>query len=348
MTPRATVALLLLTLFGPLRSPAFAEFVRPEKAGDPLIYGVKGGIVVAVHPFGLDGRRQGGPRGLIRVGYEEGGKHHLINYIAVEPVVGSDLGLSELERGGDRRPGKRFWVGGSLEDGGVEKAGNVAGRIEETPDGRVLSFVLHVEPFANGARPVVEIGLVEKSPDRVRLRTFSGPGGKPMRRCALTATMGNQSRCRSLWLRSEAVFAPSLYAGYEGTGFVEKEPYGLADLQKTRDGHVVAVISPDEPEPSKVRPVPTGAWHHDGKWMAQFWLKPRGTYDESLRCRVNGRRVYWGGDLPIPGGTAYENFEFRETFRPGQEVWFGFTAGSPTKAFGFAYDASPSATARGK
>jgi hypothetical protein len=80
--------------------------------------------------------------------------------------------------------------------------------------------------------------------------------------------------------------------------------------------------------------------------MAQFWLKTRGTFDRSLRCRVNGRRVYWAGEVPIPGGIAYENFELREDFHPGQEAWFGYTTQSPAKEFGFDYDAAPGATPR--
>ena len=190
-----------LAFVGPM---AFAEFVRPEKPGDPLIYGVRDGIFVALHPSGLDGRPEGGPRGLIRVGYEEDGRHYLINYIAVEPTVGSVPGFSELEKGGDGRPGKRFWVGDGLTDGGVGATGNVRGSVERTPAGGVLSLVVYVEPYANGARPVVEISLFEDAPDRVRLRTFSGPDGKPMRRCVLTATMGNQSRCR--WLLAPFVW----------------------------------------------------------------------------------------------------------------------------------------------
>lgn len=344
-----TASRLLLTL-SPLFlcRPALAPFVRPAKIGDPLVYGVRDGIAVALHPFGLDARERGGPRGLIRVGYQEDGKYHLINYIAVEPLVGGKQGFSELEKGGDAHPGKRFWVGDNPKDGGVGKSGNVAGRIEETPAGRVLSFVLHVEPFANKARPVVEVSLFEKSPDRVRFRTFAGPGGVKMQRCVLTATMGNQSRCRVLWLRSEAVFAPTLYAGYTGKGFVEKQSYRLDELWQTKAEDVVAAISPDEFEPREVWPLPTAAWHYDGKWMAQFWLKRKGTYDRSLRCRVNGRRVYWAGTTPIPGGIAYENFEFREDFHPGQEVWFGFAAGSPAKAFGFGSDATPPAAPRRK
>jgi hypothetical protein len=47
----------------------------------------------------------------------------------------------------------------------------------------------------------------------------------------------------------------------------------------------------------------------------------------------------------MPGGIAYENFEFREDFRPGQEVWFGYATESPAKTFEFGYDASPRETA---
>ena len=47
------------------------------KPGDPLIYGVRNGICVAVYPDALDGRTMGGPRGLIRAGYQEDGKFHL-------------------------------------------------------------------------------------------------------------------------------------------------------------------------------------------------------------------------------------------------------------------------------
>jgi len=137
-----------------------------------------------------------------------------------------------------------------------------------------------------------------------------------------------------------------LYAGYTGTGFVEKQTYGLADLWQTKEEDVVAAISPDEFEPREVWPLPTNAWHYNGKWMAHFWLKPKGSYDKSLQCRVNGRRVYWAATVPVPGGIAYENFEFREAFRPGQEVWFGYTTEPPAKTFGFGYDASPQATVR--
>src|SRR5947199_9937241 len=112
-------------------SSATAEFIRPAKPADPPIFGVKGGIVVAVHPAALDGRPAGGPRGLLRVGYDDGGTFRLINYIAVEPLVGRARGFSELERGGDGQPGKRFRVAD----------------VRESPDGREPPFARHVAPF---------------------------------------------------------------------------------------------------------------------------------------------------------------------------------------------------------
>jgi hypothetical protein len=320
----------------------FAEFVRPQKPGDPLIYGVRNGIFVALHPSSLDARPQGGPRGLVRVGYEANGRRYLINFIAVKPIVASTPGFSELEKGSDGSPGRRFWVGDGLRDGGIGETGNVCGSVEQTPAGDVLSFVIHVETYANGARPVVEISLFENAPDRIRLRSFSGPGGAPMEQCVLSATMGNQSRCRWLWLRTSAIYAPDVYRDYAGTDFVEKGQYGLAYLHQTRAEDVVAAITPDEFEPREVWPLPGGRWHHEGKWMSQFWLKRRGQYNRSLQCHVNGRRVYWAGNVPIPGGTAFENFDFQEDFVPGQEVWFGYTSESPAKLFAFPYDVSPS------
>jgi hypothetical protein len=88
------------------------------------------------------------------------------------------------------------------------------------------------------------------------------------------------------------------------------------------------------------------AWHHPGHWMAQFWLKPKGTFDDSLRCRVNARQVYWMSPSTIPGGIALENFELRESFKPGREIWFGLSTESPSRQFGFRYDACPAAEPR--
>jgi hypothetical protein len=312
-----------------LARAANAQFIVPPTSNDPPIYGIQNGIAIAFHPAALDSRPQGGPRGLIRIGYHEDNRFHLINYLAVEPLVGKVRGFSELEKSGDGKPGKRMTLRS----------------VQKSPQTRSLTLLVEVEAFANGAKPNLEIALFEDSPQRMRLRTFAAPESKTLNQCVLTATMGNQSRCRWLWIDPKPVFALTLYRNYAGNGFVEGDLYPLHQLHRTKSGDVVAAISPDEAEPSKGAPRAGEPWHHDGKWMAQYWLKPAGSFDESLQCRVNGRRVYWGGETPIPGGIAFENFELRETYRPGAEVWFGYTTRSPADAFGFDYDVAPGSDA---
>ncbi|NLE38968.1 MAG: hypothetical protein GX621_13170 [Pirellulaceae bacterium] len=329
---------------------AVGEFLRPTQPGDPPIYGIKNGIAVTVHPHALDWKQNGGPRGLLRVGYQDGDEFHLVNFIAIEPIVRGARGYSELERGAtDGRQGRPFFLTNSIDEPPSDKSAYPPGKVEDTPEGCVLTLAVHNERFRNGSRPIIEMSFFERMPDRVRFRTFAADDSQPMDACILTATMGNQSRCRRLWLADKAAASLDLYAAYDDVHFVEHRPYDVDRLHRTSAGEVVAVISPDEFEPREVFPFPASifgerfgrAWHHSGRWMAQFWLKPNGTFDESLHCRVNGRRVYWMSRAPIPGGVSYENFELRERFAPGRESWFGFTTENPRKKFGFDYDATP-------
>ena len=68
----------------------------------------------------------------------------------------------------------------------------------------------------------------------------------------------------------------------------------------------------------------------------RYWRKPKDKYDPSLHVRINGRKYYWAGAsgrrrdyVPIPGGVAFENFELREKYYPGQQFYFGLTPKTP-------------------
>src|SRR5699024_9653761 len=70
--------------------------------------------------------------------------------------------------------------------------------------------------------------------------------------------------------------------------------------------------------------------------VTQYWRKPHENVDSSLHVRVNGRFKYWSGGsknpsdyIEIPGGTAFENFEMREKYTPGEKFYFGITRKSP-------------------
>jgi hypothetical protein len=320
------------------------EMIRPSDPDGPMIYGFKGGIALALYPNALNNWPDGGPRGLIRVGFEENGTLELLNYIAVEPVANGEYGFSELENGGDGKPGKRFWVGSGPNDGGIGRDGDHRGTVIDTPEGRALQFVIHVEDFANGTKPEVEVTLFQKYPDRVRFRTSLRPGSTRPQRLTLTATMGNKERCRNLWLDDKAVYAPALFAGEHGDDFFERGLYPVSTLHKTAEGDVVAAITPDEFEPREAWPFPNDAWHHAGSWRSTYWIKRAGAFGSDLSCRVNGRAEYYKTTMPLPGGIAFENFEFREGYRHAQETWFGCSNKSPAVQFGYGYDVSPPAS----
>lgn len=332
--PTASLVVLLAT------AAIQAPFLRPRDAKAPKVWGVENGIAVGVHPDFRGAFNRVCPRGLIRIGLLRGGKPVLVNFVAVEPVVGTRKGLSELERSpSDRKPGKRFFL--SNRRNGRPRSDGVPGLVRKTAEGRTLSFAIHVERFANGAQPIVEVTLFEKRRHEVRFRTFEAEGSARIRQLTLSATMGNLARTRHLWLAKEPVHSVVLYRGYRGNGFVERGKYPLGRLHRTKSGDVVVAITPDEFDPSEVLPFAKGGWRCPVGWLAQYWRKPKGTFDPSLVCRVNGRRVYWRSRNPLPGGIAFENFELRETFRVGQEIRFGFERRSPAGVFGFGYDLPP-------
>jgi hypothetical protein len=79
-------------------------------ASEP-VWGVKGGIRIGLWPTG-------GPRGLLRIyaPYLNHPPGRMINFIAVEPVVGNNRGFSELERSAlDNSDGKAMWSGDDFE-----------------------------------------------------------------------------------------------------------------------------------------------------------------------------------------------------------------------------------------
>jgi hypothetical protein len=89
------------------------EWVRSGMTTNALVWGVEGGLQFALHPGGFT-KGDGGPRGLIRIGYPTlmNGGYDLINFIAVEPIVNKSKGFSELEKSSSEgKPGKLFWVG---------------------------------------------------------------------------------------------------------------------------------------------------------------------------------------------------------------------------------------------
>ncbi len=316
-------------------APATIEgrWVRPAKgeASQP-VWGVKGGIRVGLWPTP-------GPRGLIRI-YAPYLGHpplRMINFVAVEPIVNRWRCLSEMEQSGlDGVRGKAMWTGDAMEaDPQPATPWRPARGTLTTIDGvEALTFFVFVEPFRNGARPVVQVVLRQDRPHEVEFRVFAAKGSAKMRACVLTATMGNYARLRHLWLKGEVVASTKLWPKppLNRHGFTAHREWGLGRMLVV-DGEAIAAATPDEAQPEQAAYAPgvRPFWRYQGEVATQYWRAPAA---KGLVVRVNGRTAYWASRAPIPGGISYENFELVAPFADGQSFTFGVTPERP-EALGF-------------
>lgn len=306
-------------------------WVRPQKAGDPLIWGRKDGIL-----FGLPSEGGlPGPRGLIRVGVisPETGRPQLLNFVAIEPVVAgpgrrfdriafSELEPSKLDEGSR---GKRLWV-----DPDEDFRGTLSTVAEAPEHIERLSVRIDVEEFtANGAQVYLIASVDSDRPGELNLAVFQDKDSPGIEELTLTATMGNFERLRSLFLKDRTVDSRVLFKGATGDAFFEHENYPLDEMLRTREGDAIALCVTSERVPSSETNTPSSFWHYPLPRITQYWRVPAKYIEPDLRVRVNGRASYWGSHKPVPNGVAFENFELRERYRPGQIFVFGVTTTEP-------------------
>ena len=305
-------------------------WLRPskERPAEPII-GFRDGIRIGLWPAFQ------GPRGVVRV-YAPyvcpGVAYPKINFIAVEPIVNGNRGLSELAHSGlDDRRGLRMWLSDKSDEADLPWNPS-RGRLSRIRvDGKwvqTLSVFLHVEPFPNGAHPVVQITFRADRPNEVGFRSYSAEGGAAMESCVLSSTMGNFSRCRLLWLADGVLDSREIWPGRTGHDFFWTDDIAGERMRVEPDGTRIVAITPSE-ESLASDEIPHDFWKFPGKVATQYWRRYPGTAPKNLRVRVNGRANYYGTPTPIPGGVAFENFEIIEDFVPGVEQWFGVTLQTP-------------------
>jgi hypothetical protein len=188
-----------------------------------------------------------------------------------------------------------------------------------------------VEPFsANGAHVLVTATMSRDRPNELQLSVNAYPESPPIEELTLTATMGNFEKLRVLWLKDRLVRSDQLYADYREDNFVELENYMLDKMLRTAAGDAIVFATSNEASPSSVfSKTAAPHWHYQLPRLTQYWEVQRNQIEPDLRVRVNGRRVYWASHDPIPGGPAFENFEVRQRYRPGQAFIFGLTTEEP-------------------
>jgi hypothetical protein len=319
----------------PAATPS-SPWIQPHAAGDPLIWGRRDGIIFGLpSPGGLRG-----PRGLIRVGVISPitGKPELLNYIAIEPVIlgpgsrMSRMAFSELEpsRLDPGQHGKRLWVDLSAYGKDILPTGTLEtfpGN-RDNPDIERLSVQIDVERFSvNNAHVHVVASIDSDHPDELRLSVFADNDSPAIEELSLTATMGNFERLRRLWLHRCVVDSRELMGAYTGNAFDDPPNYPLRDMLRTADGDAIVFATPNEHNPSNTQS--PGNWQYTLPKLTQYWRIAAHEIQPDLRVRVNGRRLYWASNDPVPGGIAYENFDVRQRYVPGQTFIFGITSQSP-------------------
>jgi len=335
-----SASLIFILLFVGLTSPVArgdeSDWIRPSCPDQPLIWGRKDGIV-----FGLPSENGlPGPRGLIRVGIilSTTGQPQLLNFIAIEPVVSgpgsrfsrmafSELELSTLDKG---VRGKRLWVAPGTADGQASSRGALT-KLEARPKPiERLTVRVEVEKFtANGAHVYLVLSIDSDKPGELRLAVYQYEDSPPVEELTLTATMGNFERLRWLFLKDHVVDARSLFGIYTGDEFLERENYPLADMLRIGDGDAIVLCASDERSPSSVPTTASQFWYYPLPRLTQYWRVPAHDIEPDLRVRVNGRGTYYGSHAPLPNGVAFENFEVRQRYKPGQISIFGVTASEP-------------------
>lgn len=313
-----------------------SDWVRPQKKDDPLIWGRRDGIV-----FGLASNGGiKGPRGLIRVGLYLPGEQQpqRLNYIAVEPVIKgpgtrpnrmafSELEMSQLDPG---QRGKRMWVDAGSNNTALPEAGVLETFHVGDASIERLSVRIDVEKFsANGANVYVVASMDSDHPSELRLSTFAEPDSAPLQELTVTATMGNYERLRLLWLKDQVISSHKLFDDYTGEAFDENAPYQLDQMIRNNDADALVYCTSDEKDPGKTPGNATAHWPYTLPKLTQYWRVPGYDVQPDLRVRVNARRVYWASHAPVLGGIAFENFEVRERFVPGQTFIYGITPGEP-------------------
>ena len=314
-------------------------FFGPRNDADEPIWGVRDGIMVGLYPaaVGFGANEAGGPRGLLRIGYEDAGRVYFINFIALSPVTRDGRrGASELDDSPrDHRPGiiikaypPEFHTDIAHWESRLPPPLHTVAEVRRGPDGvREMSLVFRCERFPNDARIYLLVTIRENRPNEVMFQTFTEPGSPALATCFLSGTWGNLTRLRDLYLKGGVVNAKGLWPHFNGWEFAPPKLFGLAELARNRAGDVVFAARPDEARPWDVPGYP------EPQALTQYYRRPAGTFDATLQGLVNGRAKFWKSHAPVYGGVSFENVGFLEDFRPGSPQIFGYWAGNPERLF---------------
>jgi hypothetical protein len=239
----------------------------------------------------------------------------------------SELEMSELDQG---QRGKRMWVDVDQHPGDNGAGGSLQTLHTGKATVERLSVRIDVERFTqNGAHVYVIASIDSDHPKELRLTVFAEDDSPRIDELTLTATMGNYERLRLLWLNDRVVDSRQLFSDYNGDAFVERYDYPLPEMLRSGDGDAVVFCTSNERNPEKTEGNSSAHWVYTLPKLTQYWRVQGHDVEPDLRVRVNARRDYWQSKVPVLGGIAFENFEVRQRYVPGQTFIYGITEQEP-------------------
>jgi hypothetical protein len=308
------------------------RWIMPRNAQDPLVWGIRDGIVVGLYPARLSyANEEGGPRGLLRIGYESEGVARFVNFIVITPVRERNGNLeawgSELTNSpSDNRRGIRFFAYPTDFLDHSRKypsppARHLVARISGKGNNEALSFGVLTEVFPNGAQCFLVLTIDGARRTEVKFETYLLQGESDTQGVMISSTWGNLARLRNAYLKGGVENAKDIYPHFHGTGFAAMRFWKTDHLGRDYAGDLIFAAGPDEERPWETKPYP-----HPAK-LLQYFRKTKESWADDLRAMVNGRLYYWKTLRKVPGGVTFENMAIVEQFEQGQSVSFGYYHG---------------------
>jgi len=309
------------------------KWIVPRKDDHMPVWGIKEGIVVGIYPARLSFADYfGGPRGLLRIGFEYNGVLRFINFMAVTTLEesGSRIigqGSEMTDSPSDNKQGIQFFAYpvdylDHPERYKTTPDHQLAASVRTRNGSKVLEWGIKTERFPDGQEIFIILRIDEKRFNEVEFESYVLKGKSKVDSLVLTSTFGNITRLRKVFLKGGVVNAKDIYPGDYGSRFSDLKYFSLSKIPHDKNGDLIFACAPDEKEPWKIKPYAHGAK------LIQYYRKTAGTWDGDFRASVNARTKYWKSTQNIPGGVSFENMAIVEKYRKGQKFSYGFYRGS--------------------
>lgn len=312
------------------------KWIVPKQDDHMPLWGIKDGIVVGIFPARVSfGDYFGGPRGLLRIGFEHNGVLSFVNFMAITTLQNEgrrviSQGSEMMKSPSDGKQGIQFFAYPVDYLDHPERYKSIpdhqlTAHVRTRNGSKILEWGIKSERFPDGQEIFIILRIDEKRFNEVEFECYVIRGEGKVDSLVLTSTFGNITRLRDAYLVGGRVNARDLFPENYGSGFSPLEYFNLRKIPKDNNGDLIFACGPDEERPWETPPYPHGVK------LIQYYRKAKGTWGNELTASVNGRTRFWKSTRSIPNGVSYENMAIIEDYKKGMKFSYGFYRGSMSR-----------------